>query len=201
MSYAGQRKIAFQRGFDDALYGRDRDNPYDNGTVPGSYTAYEEGYDLGLESDQPPRGPKGDTGDPGPQGPRGLPGVDGTNGSNGIDGTSVLTDVGAPGAMLGNDGDVYIDADNGDIYEKQMGSWVLIGSPLGMAQATRTDTDGASPETIYRGTANPGTATSAASWRMERITIAVDGDVTIEFADGNDNFDNIYDNRASLSYS
>jgi hypothetical protein len=36
---------------------------------------------------------------------------------------------------------------------------------------------------------------------MQRITIAADGDVSILFADGNDNYDNIWDNRAALSYS
>ena len=198
MAYSGQRKIAFNRGFEDALYGRDRDNPYSESVVGGSYAAYEEGYDIGLLSDQPPRGRKGDEGDPGPAGPPGIPGRDGVDGTNG---TSVHTGIGAPSAGLGNDGDVYIDADNGDVYEKSGGSWSLTGSPLGMAQAVRTDTDGGNPETIYRGTANPGTLTSAASWRIERITIATDGDVTIVHADGNDNFDNIWDNRAGLSYS
>jgi hypothetical protein len=201
MAYSGQKKIAYQAGFDDALYGRARDNPYDNTTVPGSHAAYEEGYDIGLESDEPPRGAKGDPGDPGPIGPQGLPGVNGVNGTNGLDGSSVHTGTGAPSAMLGNDGDVYIDADNGDVYDKAGGTWSLQGSPLGMAQATRTDTDGGSPETIYRGTANPGTATSTAAWRCEEITIAADGDVTILFADGNDSYDNVWDNRASLSYS
>lgn len=50
----------------------------------------------------------------------------------------------------------------------------------------------------YIGNANPGTATSAASWRIKRLTNA---DNTILYADGNSNFDNIYDNRAALAYS
>lgn len=50
----------------------------------------------------------------------------------------------------------------------------------------------------YIGNAAPGTATSAASWQVKRMTNA---DSTILFADGNSNFDNIWDNRASLSYS
>lgn len=51
---------------------------------------------------------------------------------------------------------------------------------------------------MYVGEAEPGTATSAASWRVKRMTIA---DATIVWADGNSNFDNIWDNRASLTYS
>jgi len=194
MAYSGQSKIAFDQGFNTALFGRDRDNPYDQAVVGKSWQAYEEGYELGLISDVPPRGPQGEDGEKGDTGSSGSPGADGA------DGTSVLTGNGAPSAGLGIDGDVYIDGDNGDIYEKVAGSWNLIGSPA-VAQTVRTDTDGASPETIYRGNAVPGTSTAAASWRCEEITIAVDGDVTILWADGNDNYDNIWNNRASLSYS
>ena len=50
----------------------------------------------------------------------------------------------------------------------------------------------------YVGEALPGTATSAALWRVQRITVANN---TILFADGNAKFDNIWDNYATLSYS
>lgn len=50
----------------------------------------------------------------------------------------------------------------------------------------------------YIGEAAAGTATSAASWRIKRLTNA---DNTIVWADGNTNQDNIWDNRAALSYS
>jgi hypothetical protein len=55
--------------------------------------------------------------------------------------------------------------------------------------------------TFYIGQAQPGTATSAALWRIKKVTIAVDGDVAELWANGSGNFDNIWDNRASLSYS
>lgn len=200
MAYSGQRKIAFDTGFNDALFGRASNNPYNQSVVGGSFQAYSEGYELGLISDTPPRGPKGDQGDPGPAGPAGA---NGTSGADGADGTSALTGSGAPGAGLGGNGDVYIDNDNGDIWEKSAGVWNLQGSPGNVATAIRTDTvdPAASPEITYRGDAVPGTATSAAAWRVSRLTAADDGDVTIEFADGNDNFDNIWDNRLSLTYS
>jgi hypothetical protein len=56
---------------------------------------------------------------------------------------------------------------------------------------------------IYRGEAAPGTATSAALWRIRRLDIdnASKGDVATTWADGNANFDNVWDNRASLTYS
>jgi len=200
MAYSGQRRIAFETGFNDALFGRPRDNPYNVAVVASSYQAYEEGYESGLISDTPPRGPRGEQGEAGPAGATGAPG---TNGLNGADGTSVFTGNGAPGAGLGNDGDVYIDADNGDIYQKVTGSWSLQGSPGSMALTTRSDTIDPTvfPEVTYRGDALPGTATSAAAWRVQRMTLQSDGDIAIVFADGNDNFDNIWDNRLSLSYS
>lgn len=198
MAYSGQRQIAFKAGFNDALFGRPRDNPYKKAVVGGSYAAYEEGYEDGLISDTPPRGPKGDQGEKGAPGPSGTNGVDGTNGA---DGNQTLVGSGAPSNGLGNDGDQYIDADSGDIYTKTAGVWNFQGNGGNVALTTRTDTDGATPETIYRGKALPGTVTSAAQWRIEEITIAADGDVAILFADGNDSYDNIWDNRASLSYS
>lgn len=200
MAYSGQQRIAFDAGFNDALFGRPRDNPYDPRVVGSSFAAYEDGFERGLISEQPPRGPRGeqgDKGDTGDPGPRGQDGVDGE------DGTSVLTGNGAPGAGLGEDGDVYIDAESGDIYRKEMGTWNLIGSPGGVAQTTRTDVvdPDAVPTVTYRGDATPGTATSASAWRIQRLTQQSDGDTEVLFADGNDNFDNIWDNRLSLSYS
>jgi len=54
---------------------------------------------------------------------------------------------------------------------------------------------------LYRGEGSPGILTSAPTWRVRRITIAVDGDVTEEWADGNADFDKIWDDHLSLSYS
>lgn len=50
----------------------------------------------------------------------------------------------------------------------------------------------------YIGHSAPGGATSAGSWRIQRMTNA---DTTIVFADGDSLFNNVWDNRASLSYS
>jgi hypothetical protein len=52
----------------------------------------------------------------------------------------------------------------------------------------------------YVGEALPGAATSAASWRVKRLT-ETGPDVAVQWADGNGNFDNVWDDRASLSYS
>ena len=53
--------------------------------------------------------------------------------------------------------------------------------------------------TQYNGFAEPGTATSAASWLITKQTIS--GNViTIEFANGSREFNQIWDNRASLNF-
>lgn len=73
----------------------------------------------------------------------------------------------------------------------------VTGTVTGGSYATQIDTS--TTNVIYIGTANPGTATSAASWQIRKFNTA--SGVVVTFADGNSNFDNIWDNRASLSYS
>lgn len=50
----------------------------------------------------------------------------------------------------------------------------------------------------YVGKAVPGTATSSAYWQIFRFETT--GDLNKVFADSNDKFDNVWDNRDSLSY-
>jgi len=51
----------------------------------------------------------------------------------------------------------------------------------------------------YVGEAEPGTATSASTWRIKRVD--EDGDVTeIFWANGTDTFDKVWDNKATYTY-
>jgi hypothetical protein len=52
----------------------------------------------------------------------------------------------------------------------------------------------------YIGEALPGSPTAASVWRIQRLE-EVGEDSIIIWADGNSNFDNVWDNRLSLSYS
>ena len=70
-----------------------------------------------------------------------------------------------------------------------------------MNYATRYDQDAATPTFAYLGKAVAGTVTSAATWQIQKLTFGLDGDVTVTWADGNVQFDNIWDNRASLTYT
>ena len=54
----------------------------------------------------------------------------------------------------------------------------------------------------YHGHASPGTATTQAGWRIKRIALDTSLRPTgSTMADGNANYDNIWDNRTTLSYS
>lgn len=196
MSWSGQELIAFNTGEQDGIFGRPRDNPYNIVPTPRSHRAYEEGYDEGEGSTIPPRGPAGV---PGPQGDPGSQGIPGLNGQDGADGLAFLQGVGVPDSGLGKPGDTYLDLTTNEIYNKTgVSTWELTSLSL----ATNVDDEGT---LIYIGDAAAGTLSSAASWRVKRITITVDGggrdDTVTEFADGDALFDNVYDDRASLSYS
>ena len=64
----------------------------------------------------------------------------------------------------------------------------------------KTLVDEASSTVTYVGYALPGTVTSAVDWRVKRLTES-GNDLNVEWADGDDLFDNVWDNRAALSYS
>lgn len=52
----------------------------------------------------------------------------------------------------------------------------------------------------YIGYAVPGASTASAVWRVKKLQEFTDGDIVITWADGNDLFDNIWDNRLSLNF-
>lgn len=86
-----------------------------------------------------------------------------------------------------------------------------VTGPLTDAQlrATAVDTqskpyaqriDEASATVTYVAVAAIGTVDAGATWQIKRLTTSGNV-VTIEWADGNSNFDNVWNDRASLAYS
>lgn len=63
---------------------------------------------------------------------------------------------------------------------------------------SRSEFDSSNSAYLYTGRAARGTATSAASWRISRFDF---GTGAVTFADGDQLYDNVFDNRESLSYS
>jgi hypothetical protein len=62
-------------------------------------------------------------------------------------------------------------------------------------------TDFFSDSIIYKGEAAVGSATSSALWRIHKLVIGVDGDVSETWASGDANFNKVWDDRVSLTYS
>lgn len=60
--------------------------------------------------------------------------------------------------------------------------------------------DEVSSSLAYLGTASAGTSNSSALWQIQKLSFTGNS-VSITWADGNANFDNVWNNRASLSYS
>lgn len=62
-------------------------------------------------------------------------------------------------------------------------------------------TDENTSSITYYGFAVPGSLTSEAKWRILRAQQVTSKIMEYKYADGNDRFDNIWDNRTSLTYT
>ena len=54
---------------------------------------------------------------------------------------------------------------------------------------------------IFIGEADPGTVTSAAKWRIQKRTYSGNKLIRIKWADGNGNYDKVWDDRAGFDYT
>jgi hypothetical protein len=102
---------------------------------------------------------------------------------------------------------------SGSLYyvkESSNGNDVVIGTPGPPGPAGEpgagveeemldTEIDQTNPLVVYVGQAQPGTAKSAALWRIKRITES-GTETSIDWAGGSADFVNVWDNRTSLSY-
>jgi hypothetical protein len=104
---------------------------------------------------------------------------------------------------------IVLDSFSNVIVENQVDNVIVTGlvGPTGPAGIAEEDmpyakkVDFVSDTVMYKAEAPVGTSTSAASWRIQKIEFGIDGDVSITWADGNANFDNIWDNRSSYVFS
>lgn len=79
----------------------------------------------------------------------------------------------------------------------------LRASPVPITDSTtfyKPIVDESVTDTMYVGYADPGSSTASAVWRIRRF-VTVASVMTATDADGNSNFDNVWDNRLILSYS
>lgn len=89
-----------------------------------------------------------------------------------------------------------------DMAEHGRAGGVSTGQPFKMTRGVEEKTlmDEVDSNTLYVGKAAMGVETSTASWQIKKISTSSTV-TTIAYADSNDNYDNIWDNRASLTYS
>jgi len=66
--------------------------------------------------------------------------------------------------------------------------------------STNIDYDGGT-NPVYVGRAQPGTADSEAGWQIRKITYSGDDPTSVLFADGKNEYINVWDDRAGYSYS
>lgn len=61
-------------------------------------------------------------------------------------------------------------------------------------------TDFIDDNTLYKGEALPGSSENSSTWRIRKINMYADGDVTETWADGVATFDKVWANRSSYTY-
>lgn len=88
-----------------------------------------------------------------------------------------------------------------DMSEHGRAGGVSTGQPFkttrSVEEKTYIDTSGS---IIYIGKGPQATSTSSASWQIKAINTS-SSVITILYADGDDKYDNVWDDRASLTYS
>jgi hypothetical protein len=124
------------------------------------------------------------------------------------DGNSVATlTAGGDGGLLEHDGDpaahanvIALHTANSNPHTQYL-TRTDFEAEMAQQYAIQYDQDADPPTVAYLGQALPGTSAGAASWRIQKLTFSGDGDVSSQWADGDSNFDNVWTDRASLSYS
>src|SRR6185312_8344261 len=74
---------------------------------------------------------------------KGATGAAGATGATGLRGASITAGTGTPSNASGNDGDLYVDLANGEVWSKSAGSWADTGKTLKGATGVKGDTGAA----------------------------------------------------------
>lgn len=104
-----------------------------------------------------------------------ITGADGTDGVDGMDGSIWYDGAGIPSVGLGNNGDYYLNNNNGDVYNKIAGTWTYVTNIKGtdgIGAGTVTDVTGTSPIIIT------GTSTVTPNVTIQNATTSQTGALT-----------------------
>jgi hypothetical protein len=144
-------------------------------------------------------GYSGLTGSPGVSGEQGFSGYSGTSGYSG---STASLGTGNPNDVL-----VYVPASGGWVAKSVIDILNESEVPVITTEQTYTkrvdfySSSAVTGDIIFKGEATIGTADASALWRVAKLTINIDGDVVEQYAGGNGNFENVWNDRATLTYS
>lgn len=114
----------------------------------------------------------------------------------------LLTNNTEPGTPSSGKTYIWVDTVTKTIYSKDDAGVVTIygtgGGGGSLEEAKRVDNVG--DAVFYHGWAAIGSSSASAVWKICKVTLTGDDSVTT-WADGDAEYNNIWDNRASLSYS
>ena len=151
-------------------------------------------------------GEKGNTGDKGANGKDGKEGKDGLDGKAGKDGLEGKQGVSIISLEVSFDNHLVItlsdgnEIDAGEITVKSGEVVQVVQNKIGDPNMFSTRYDQIDATLAYKGEAYVGAFEANASWRIQKLVYGTDGDVTITWANGNADFTNVWDLRASLIY-
>lgn len=121
-------------------------------------------------------------------------------------GSSPIDTVDVPGAGGVGTNDRQVVALGGDVgddiakvsnTQPSPSDYGVAVRPIDTQYAVRVDTSVAN--TLYIGQAVPGTSSASAGWQIKKLDTS--SGIVTTWADGDANFDNVWNNRASLTYS
>lgn len=121
--------------------------------------------------------------------------------------TTVEVDTDQTVIVEGDDTQIVTTEETTTVIEAEDGSVTIAdvgvqGTPAEDKVPLARRVDFVGEDLIYRGTAVPGTADASNGWRIEEITfVGADDDVEIRWAAGNSNFDKVWNDRATYSYT
>lgn len=155
---------------------------------------------TGATGVQGPAGATGIDGLPGPTGPTGA----GVTGPTGPTGDYTLASPGILGATAAGPAATLslgtgLQFSGAGVVVDPVYIQTLVQQEVDMQYARLIDST-ANDTIMYIGEAVPGALTSVAAWRIKKVTFVAE-DTAITWAGGTANFDKIWDDRLSLSYS
>lgn len=126
-----------------------------------------------------------------------------TPGEHGVPGSQILKGIGSPSNSVGINGDYYIDTTTNVLYGPKNINWDFSST----IQLSEEDVmyskriDFVTDNIIYRGEAIVGSLENSPVWRIRKIVIENDNDVTEVWANGISSFAHIWSDRLTYIYS